>query len=482
MNTVADCLQRHYRVVVFAVYLAVVIVTMAFHEPWFDEAQSWLIARDCPYRDLLLVRPHYEGHPPLWWLLLSIPAKLGVPYEWGLKGVELVCSALMCGLLVFRAPLPRLAVALLPFTYFLCYQYGVTSRPYALMCCALFVIAACWKSRDEHPWRLTAAFVLLCCTSSYGIALACAFALVWMVRAIRGATGRPAVRDGLFGNPARFAAWMVLLAVGLVLTACVLPRSDTFGAVQDPGGNPPIAQFALFWTVLPAESMFTAFAGDVSLHGLHMGVLAIALCVALSLAIWSVLARVALRRKNLDLLLVTYVLLSLCATKYFSMHHIGIIFALFVVQLWINVQDKALGIADIPAAVRHIRVRCAPPVPRTPSASRTSPVSQSSWRCCQVWCGPPPRSHATFATTIQPVARWPRSCATTTSNTTVGCRSGGIFPTRPGPTARTRIAWKTRTATAGRRSRQIRTSRAICWTARMRAARSCRTRCRRGRR
>ena len=98
MNTVADCLRRHYRVVVFAVYLAVVIVTMAFHEPWFDEAQSWLIARDCPYRDLLLVRPHYEGHPPLWWLLLSIPAKLGVPYEWGLKGVELVCSALMCGL------------------------------------------------------------------------------------------------------------------------------------------------------------------------------------------------------------------------------------------------------------------------------------------------------------------------------------------------------------------------------------------------
>ena len=150
MNTVADCLRRHYRVVVFTVYLAVVVITMAFHEPWFDEAQSWLIARDCPYRDLLLVRPHYEGHPPLWWLLLSIPAKLGVPYEWGLKGVELVCSALMCGLLVFRAPLPRLAVALLPFTYFLCYQYGVTSRPYALMCCALFVIAACWKSRDEH--------------------------------------------------------------------------------------------------------------------------------------------------------------------------------------------------------------------------------------------------------------------------------------------------------------------------------------------
>lgn len=348
MNAVAGYLRRHYRAAVFTVYLTVVVITMAFHEPWFDEAQSWLIARDCSYRYLLLVRPHYEGHPPLWWLLLSIPAKLGVPYEWGLKGVELVCSALMCGLLVFLAPLPRLAIALLPFTYFPCYQYGVTSRPYALMCCALFAIAACWKSRDGHPWRLTAALVLLCCASSYGITLACAFALVWVVRAVRGATGRPAVLGGLFGGSARFTAWMVLLAAGLALTACILPRSDTFGAVQDSDGNSAVVQFVLFWTVLPSESIFTAFAGDVSLHGLRMSVLAIALCVALSLMVWTVLVRIALRRGNLDLLLIPYVLLGLCATKYFSMHHIGIIFGLFVAQLWINAADMALEPADIP--------------------------------------------------------------------------------------------------------------------------------------
>ena len=40
MNTVADCLRRHYRVVVFTVYLAVVVITMAFPAPWFDAAQS----------------------------------------------------------------------------------------------------------------------------------------------------------------------------------------------------------------------------------------------------------------------------------------------------------------------------------------------------------------------------------------------------------------------------------------------------------
>lgn len=126
------------------------------------------------------------------------------------------------------------------------------------------------------------------------------------------------------------------------------PSATVVAVAVDSGGNSAIVQFVLFWTVLPSESMFTAFAGDVSLHGLRMSVLAIALCVALSLMVWTVLVRIALRRGNLDLLLIPYVLLGLCATKYFSMHHIGIIFGLFVAQLWINAADMALKPADIP--------------------------------------------------------------------------------------------------------------------------------------
>ena len=35
------------------------------HEPWFDEAQAWVIARDNSLKDILFFIPHYEGHPPL---------------------------------------------------------------------------------------------------------------------------------------------------------------------------------------------------------------------------------------------------------------------------------------------------------------------------------------------------------------------------------------------------------------------------------
>ena len=342
--------RGHWRVAVFAAYLAVVACVMAFHEPWFDEAQSWLIARDSSFHDILLVRPHYEGHPPLWWLMLSVPAKLGVPYEIGLKGVQLACAALMAGLLIFRSPFTPAAAALLPFTYFMCFQYGVTSRPYALMCAALFAAADCWRNRDRHPWRLTLSLLLLCCTSSYGIALACAMALVWVARAVLQARSLHA----LVADPCRFAAWIVLMLAGLALTACILPYPDTFGATPGPNGNSAMMKFVMFWFVLPSESLFTAFAGDVSLHGMRLGVFPFVVCVVLSALVWAVLIRLAHRRGDLDIMLVPYLLFAVCAVRYFSLHHLGIIFALFVADWWIIIRDRPLSADDMPDRLRGV--------------------------------------------------------------------------------------------------------------------------------
>ena len=418
--------RTHWRTLVFVAYLVVVCITMVFHEPWFDEAQSWLIARDGSYRDMLLIRPHYEGHPPLWWLMLSIPAKTGVPYEWGLKGVELLCSALMAGILVFRSPLPRLMTALLPFTYFLCYQYGVTSRPYALLCAALFIAADCWRSRDEHPWRLTLALALLCATSSYGIVLACAFALVWVARVAiagrRGRAGKTSPADGLpdgspDGSPGvadtaskaapclralvadsgRFAAWLLLMIVGIAVTVCILPWSDTFGANPDGGVASALSQFVLFWVVVPSESMFTAFVGDSSLHAVRLGIPQLLLCVALSALIWAALIRLARRRGNLDILLATYTMLALFATRYFSMHHLGIVFALFIAQLWIGAREKPLSLSDLPfisdsvkSHMRRIRTDARMPESSESGAKRTErDISGVCERPVETSCGRP---------------------------------------------------------------------------------------------
>lgn len=258
-------LSRCWQWVVLAVYAVVVITVMCFHEPWFDEAQSWLIARDCSWHDLLLVRPHYEGHPPLWWLLLAIPARLGVPYEWGIKSIQLVTAVFFVWLLVFRSGLPKVLRIILPFTYFVCYQDGVTSRPYVLMFSAMLLAGLSWRERDNHPWRLVGSLVLLCLCSSYGVAIAGGIAMVWVWHVWR----KYGIRGVIMGSKPRLVGWLVLLAVGLGIIALVWPKPNTYTSGLDMLVDFPLPsawQMVLrFWFCLPSEMMFTSVFADIML-------------------------------------------------------------------------------------------------------------------------------------------------------------------------------------------------------------------------
>ena len=336
---------KHARALSFIAYMAVVAVVMYFHEPWFDEAQSWLIARDSSFADLLTLRPHYEGHPPLWTLLLSIPAKTGVPYEIGLKGVQFLCAALLGGWLIFRAPFNRLTIALLPFTYFICFQYGVTARPYALLCVSLLMVAHYWKYADSKPsntWKLVLSLVLMCAISAYGIAIAAGFALAWVVRSVQIAGIKNAVCE-IFSNINRLLGWILLAFVGFASIACIWPAANAFGSRATFSGNSHLIQFLYFIFVVPSESMFTAFAGDVSLRRMSLGILPTIICVLISILIWAFAICIAKRRKMLVSLILPYLTFAIIATQYFTLHHAGIVFVFFVAQLWMCVANKPLN-------------------------------------------------------------------------------------------------------------------------------------------
>ncbi|RIY17377.1 hypothetical protein CJI57_02830 [Bifidobacteriaceae bacterium WP012] len=336
---------KHARALSFIAYMAVVAVVMYFHEPWFDEAQSWLIARDSSFVDLLTLRPHYEGHPPLWTLLLSIPAKTGVPYEIGLKGVQFLCAALLGGWLIFRAPFNRLTIALLPFTYFICFQYGVTARPYALLCVSLLMVAHYWKYADSKPsntWKLVLSLVLMCAISAYGIAIAAGFALAWVVRSVQIAGIKNAVCE-IFSNINRLLGWILLAFVGFASVACIWPAANAFGSRATFSGNSHLIQFLYFIFVVPSESMFTAFAGDVSLRRMSLGILPTIICVLISILIWAFAICIAKRRKMLVSLILPYLTFAIIATQYFTLHHAGIVFVFFIAQLWMCVANKPLN-------------------------------------------------------------------------------------------------------------------------------------------
>lgn len=130
-----------------------------FHEPWRDEAQAWLIARDVP----LLRIPeymHYEGHPCLWHLILAPFAKLGMPYL-TINIVSLMIMVIAAALLLFGSKMPTLTKTIVLFSVVCTYFYPVIARSYCLIPLLLFACAYCFKERWEHPFRYTLMIALL---------------------------------------------------------------------------------------------------------------------------------------------------------------------------------------------------------------------------------------------------------------------------------------------------------------------------------
>lgn len=355
----------------FVLYIAIIAIVMCFHEPWFDEAQSWLIARDSPIASIFSVRTHYEGHPPFWNLLLAIAAKNGVPYEFGIKGIQLVCASLLGAWLIFKSPFKHassLATFLIPFTYFVCFQYGVTSRPYALLCLSLLVAAHYWNSADSKTssaCKLAISLMFMCLLSVYGIAFAAGFTIAWILRvfskniseACNKACGKTlnfsdilhAIKTTISSNLARLISWGLIAIFGVANLALAWPAKNAFATRATIDGNSTIAKCFAFIFVMPSESMFTSFYGDISMRRMPFDFLPIAICTVFSLAIWAFAIRIAKRRKLLAVLVIPYLVLTIVAVRYFTLHHAGLIFVFLLSVLWISHIKEPLSSKDIPA-------------------------------------------------------------------------------------------------------------------------------------
>lgn len=347
----------------FVLYIAIIAIVMCFHEPWFDEAQSWLIARDSSLTDIISVRPHYEGHPPFWNLLLAIAAKNGVPYEFGIKGIQLVCASLLGAWLIFKSPFKSassLATFLIPFTYFACFQYGVTSRPYALLCLSLLAAAHYWNSADSKTssaWKLAISLMFMCLLSVYGIAFAAGFTIAWIWRVFSKNISKTlnfssilhAIKATIASNWARLISWGLIAIFGAANLALAWPAKNAFATRATIDGNSTIAKCFAFIFVMPSESMFTSFYGDISMRRIPFDFLPITICTIFSLVIWAFAIKIAKRRKLLAVLVIPYLVLTIVAVRYFTLHHAGLIFVFLLSILWISHIKEPLSTKDIPA-------------------------------------------------------------------------------------------------------------------------------------
>jgi hypothetical protein len=118
------------------------------HALWFDEAQALLVAR-APWADLH-ANLRYEGHPALWYLLLSMIDRLDGGRPLTLPLAEFIVAAGLWALIWLRSPFPSWAKLLLSLNYYVLFEYGVISRSYGLA--ALLILAAVAGRRSIWGW------------------------------------------------------------------------------------------------------------------------------------------------------------------------------------------------------------------------------------------------------------------------------------------------------------------------------------------
>ena len=132
-------------------HAVLVLLCAAHHQPWFDEAQSWLLARDLTPAQLIFHQTRYEGTPALWTSLLIPFVKSGLPYS---DFSYISAGIAIIGVAVFLrwAPLPLWLKLIFPFTYFPLFQFAVIARSYALFLPVLCGLATLFPRRHDRHW------------------------------------------------------------------------------------------------------------------------------------------------------------------------------------------------------------------------------------------------------------------------------------------------------------------------------------------
>ena len=161
--------------IVFAAFVCMGVFAGLHHEPWADEAQSWLIARDNNNLIDLLKAVKYEGTLPTWHLINKAFQLAGLDYD-HMFVIPLVFSAIGV-ILLFFTDAPLWSKIMLPFSFFVVYQNSVVARQYAMVFPAMMLIVLFYKKRLDVPVRYHLALFLLAITSSFGVVISCSFML-----------------------------------------------------------------------------------------------------------------------------------------------------------------------------------------------------------------------------------------------------------------------------------------------------------------
>jgi hypothetical protein len=329
--------------VAFLLYLLVAAFTLVNHEMWADELHSWNIAKGSESFSDIFRNSRYEGHPPLWYIILWTIAQFTHDLA-AVQAVHLLMAAVPVFLILFYSKIPVATRLLMPFGYFFLFEYAVLSRNYAigilLACLVCLVIRRNFRYKTVLYYTL---LLLLANTHLLGTLLAGSlhvYFLIWQMQQKRSA-------GIIVGH--------VLLGILVALPAVyfILPPSDSVLNAQVQTGNRFVPRAKAFMqaplrSMLPMPAWWrynwwnTQLLVDVKESAAIIRLLSLAVAIAVPVLAFFILRN---ERKSLALFFANFffsLVIALTVLTLGTARYSGFIFIGFVLALWLYCEEKPL--------------------------------------------------------------------------------------------------------------------------------------------
>ena len=311
--------MKKKHIIIFVVFLLLALLVGSNHEHWADEAQSWIIARDASALEIIWDIARYEGSFPLWHLTLRLFIKLGLNYE-HFYVVPIIISSI--GLIVFlkKVEAPKYVKILLPFSYYVFYQYTIVARSYCYLLLAFSLLMATYKKRFENPLKYILSLIFMSFISMHGMVIAFTLSITFFVEVLKSKNVRKYVKEFIiFG----------IIIIGEIII--LFPRSDLYMTVAATYTIPEIIR-----------SIINIEIGNGNIFCKLYNIINITLILILFIRICLL--------KNKDIAIATGMLFLFMFIIRFVEHHSGIIFYLVMFGMICNyaeIKEKAKYIDKI---------------------------------------------------------------------------------------------------------------------------------------
>lgn len=177
--------EKFNQIILAGIFLGYLIfngILLAGHEPWRDEANVWLMARELSPLELFK-EIRYQGHPCLWYLLIMPFAKVGLPFR-TIGMISYLVMAVSAGLFIFKAPFYKLVKCAAVFSPIFTYYYAEIARNYCLIALFLVLLALFYPKRNEKCVLYGLLLGLLVQSDIIALMAAGMISLMWLGEAV----------------------------------------------------------------------------------------------------------------------------------------------------------------------------------------------------------------------------------------------------------------------------------------------------------